>query len=595
MSQTQMNSRDLRKIKMAGQRYSLDERYRGVSEATANQRDPQSISVKSITPKLSTAAGTNDAELSNVDLTQIGQAYYSDSYISRAINKIIGLMFKAGWSFSSLNKEALSYIETRFRLMEESTGIKTNELLRELGLNYVLYGNGILVKTRGSENMAGLTYQGYYESEPVNGLFVANPEYFSIVRDDNGNTEGYNVGEDNSAVQFGKYDILHMTYQKPSGLSFGVPYITNTIRDVLVLRQIEQTVTNILYRNLHPLQTYTVGLAEPGFEAREGEIEEVVENIQNASLDSMFVLPERHSIKSVSTDYLDANGYLKYFRQRVFTGLGVSESTMGVGDTANRSTSDNQSSDLIDLVKDFQQNFAYQFQKLVDEILFEGGYDPTLNEDDRVEFVFTEIEHGTKIARENHEIQKFLQNTQGLNQTRQNMGYEPTNDYSDFYSVLFKETASTGTVDNKNQPENQYGKQDSPSESISIEKESKFKSIKEHTDLTNPDKEVNLFSDDEKNMALKQAWDKTIDKISKHESYGQEFFEDTFHYYLNQSLFENENLKKHFVKLISKQVCEENQFNIKSNNLHLFDKSISGSYEAFNKLIEEGAFDIDGV
>src|SRR5699024_9691786 len=125
-------------------------------------------------------------------------------------------------------------------------------------------------------------------------------------------------------------------------------------------------VSNILYRNLHPLQTYTVGKDKPGYEAQEGEIEEVQEAIQGASLDSMFVLPERHRIETVSSnsDFLDANGYLKYFRQRVFTGLGVSESTMGIGDTANRSTSDNQSSDVIDLVKDFQQNFSAEFQKI---------------------------------------------------------------------------------------------------------------------------------------------------------------------------------------------------------------------------------------
>ena len=137
-----MDTNFLKKLKITNHRFVIDDKYKPAYEASGGPtRDPDDVKIASIVPKLSSAGGgTSQAELSSVDLTQIGQAYYSDSYISRAINKIVGLMFKAGWNFSSLNADALNYIETRFKLIEESTHMKTNELLREIGLNYVLYG-----------------------------------------------------------------------------------------------------------------------------------------------------------------------------------------------------------------------------------------------------------------------------------------------------------------------------------------------------------------------------------------------------------------------------------------------------------------------
>lgn len=585
-----MDTNFLKKLKITNHRFVIDDKYKPAYEASGGPtRNPDDVKIASVVPKLNSAGGgSSQAELSSVDLTQIGQAYYSDSYISRAINKIVGLMFKAGWNFSSLNADALNYIETRFKLIEESTHMKTNELLREIGLNYVLYANAVIVKTRGTENTGSLNYQGYYTDEPISGLFSANPEFFSIIRDEFGNIESYEIGEGSELIELSPEDVFHMTYQKPSGLAFGVPYITNVVRDVLVLRQLEQTVVNILYRNLHPLHVYKVGLAEPGMEAREGEIEAVEENIANSPLDSMFIVPERHSIEAIKNDYLDASDYLKYFRQRVFTGLGVSESTMGVGDTANRSTSDNQSSDLIDLVKDFQQNFANQIQKLIDEFLFEGGYDPTLNPEDIVSFEFTEIEHSAKIARENHEIQKFLQNTQSLDETRLNMGYEPTDDLSRFYANLFKNNNSNEsenkTVDNKNQPENQHGKQDAP-----VDAAFKSTNIDEFKqDLTKTAKGVKLQAGGnkmlEKANLLSNGWQLTCDIAKKDKDFSVKAFKDSLIDNLDSSLFSSNENKISFINFILEQVTENGLVNIESDAFYHFEEFIKTSYQAFEKI-----------
>ena len=506
-------------------RITIDERVRAITEAgaTGAKRDPASTKVKSVSPRIG-GGSAGQFEESPVDLSEIGRAYHSDSYIRRSIDKISGLMFKSGWNLVSLNPTALEYVQNRLSLIEESTNISTEELLRELGGNFILYANAPIAKTRGSENLGGLQAAGYYGGEPINGLFPASPEYFQVQRDEFGNVENYTISGDSGGqgVEFSVEDIAHLTYHKPTGRAYGVPYIQNIIDDVLILRQIEENVARLVYRNLFPLQTYTVGRVEPGYEATDEEIEQVTEEIRNMPLDGILVIPERHKIESVSSNgaALQAYDYLKYFRQRVFTGLGVSESTMGIGDSGNKSTSDNQSSDLIDLVKDFQQTFAAEIQReIINEILFEGGFDPTLNKDDRVSFEFTEIEQAAKIARENHEMQKFMGNVQSLDETRERMGYEPTTDMSMFFmnltATLAMDTASAqGTVSSKDQPQNQAGKQLNPNKDTM---KANFDKNDSNSVLTEFGLKVNFTTDESKKGVFsekeRQSWKKVKESI----------------------------------------------------------------------------------
>lgn len=506
-------------------RITIDERVRAITEAgaTGAKRDPASTKVKSVSPRIG-GGSAGQFEESPVDLSEIGRAYHSDSYIRRAIDKISGLMFKSGWNLVSLNPTALEYVQNRLSLIEESTNISTEELLRELGGNFILYANAPIAKTRGSENLGGLQAAGYYGGEPINGLFPASPEYFQVQRDEFGNVENYTISGDSGGqgVEFSVEDIAHLTYHKPTGRAYGVPYIQNIIDDVLILRQIEENVARLVYRNLFPLQTYTVGRVEPGYEATDEEIEQVTEEIRNMPLDGILVIPERHKIESVSSNgaALQAYDYLKYFRQRVFTGLGVSESTMGVGDSSNKSTSDNQSSDLIDLVKDFQQTFAAEIQReIINEILFEGGFDPTLNKDDRVSFEFTEIEQAAKIARENHEMQKFMGNVQSLDETRERMGYEPTTDMSMFFmnltaTLAMDTTSAQGTVSSKDQPQNQAGKQLNPNKDTM---KANFDKNDSNSVLTEFGLKVNFTTDESKKGVFsekeRQSWKKVKESI----------------------------------------------------------------------------------
>ncbi|WP_263117624.1 phage portal protein [Bacillus subtilis] len=483
-------------------------RLRTISEApAAAKRDPKKVAVTRLGQAIKSAGGSGDFEDSPVDLAEIGRAYFTDSYIRRAVDKHSALMFKNGWELSGKNDQAVQYVWTRLKLMAEATGQSIDALLQELTDNLILYGNAYSVKARAKNGSlpSGVTATGYSSNKPIAGYFSLPAQQVTINRDDTGKVIAYqqSSGSGGEGVEFKPEDIVHFAYRRPSGRAYGVPFIFNALDDVKLLRQIEENVARLIYRNLFPLYLYKVGIDKPGFEATDEEIETLREEIRNIPVDGALVVPERHNIEVVGSQgqAIDANGYLKYFRQRVFSGLGVSDTIMGISDTANKSTSDNQSADLNDTVKDFQKTFADIAKfSIINELLFEGGYDPIMNPDDEVDFVFHEIETDAKIKRENHVMQLFMQNGITFEEMRQMLGQDTQIDESRLYVNMFTssssstESATEGAANqgnNKDQPENQHGKQTSPGKPKASETKNGIL-VSENIKLTESHQRVNL-------------------------------------------------------------------------------------------------------
>ena len=455
----------------------------------APERDPKKHAVKRVGQAIKGLGGT-EFEDNPVDLGEVQRAYHTDSYIRRAIDKYAGLMFKQGWDFIGRNESAVEYVWTRFKLMAEGTQKPMDILFSDLAFDYILYGNAFLVKARAKgTNTSGINATGYTGKQPIAGYFVLPAATITVARDDNGTITGYQqeIGG-GEALVFKKEDVIHLTYRRPTGRAYGVPIIFNVLDDVQILRQLEENVARLVYRNLFPLYQYQVGLDKPGYEATDEEIEMVREEIRDMPMDGGLVVPERHNITVVGSEgqAIDAEPYLKYYRQRVFTGLGMSDSVMGVGDTSNRSTSDNQASDLFDAVKEFQRTFAEQVQfSIINEILFEGGFDPTMNSEDEVKFFFEEIELDAKTKKENHAVQMFMQNAISHDEMREEIGRDPISDEARLHFNMIgggidKEAAdkaeegASNAGNNKDQPENQHGKQSSPGKPEASEKGDSF-------------------------------------------------------------------------------------------------------------------------
>lgn len=458
---------------------SLAKRW-GFDEASAAKRDPKKTTLKILGNAIRMSGG--QFEYSTVDLMETSRGYYTDSYIRRAVDKYSELVFKGGWDLQSKNQAASDYVNLRLAMMAEATRTPTLDFFRMIAFDVVLFGNAFIVKQRQGNLPPGIKAQGYTSNKPVLGYFALPPTTMQISRDPLGTlllyqqnaTLGGSAGG-GQIIQIKPEDMIHIAYKKQTGRAYGIPFIWNAMDDVKILRQLEENVARLVYRHLFPLYQYQVGLPQAGFEATDEEIDYIREQIRAMPMDGGIVVPERHNISVVSDNSggVDASPYLQYMRERVFAGLMMSPIVMGIGDIG-MATADNLSAELIDGVKEFQTIIKNKVQfEIINELLFEGGFDPTANPDDAVEFVLPEIELDAKIKKENHLVQLFTQNAITHEEMRHMMGLEPVADESrlafnmiqaslDTNAAHAKAQAANNAGQNKNNPVNQNGPKGSP-------------------------------------------------------------------------------------------------------------------------------------
>jgi len=413
---------------------------------------------------------------------EIERAYLTDSYIRQACDKYVDYMFKAGFDIVGKNTKAVEYIKLRLAAMSVAIDKSLDEFLIEIAEDLVRFHNVFIVKARATNTYQypkGITVKPVLSNRPVAGYFLLPVSTVRIARDINGTVRKYKQEISGmEPVEFNPEDIIHMAIDRPQGRAFGFPFLWQVLDDVKLLRQMEELVDRMIYKNLFPLLHYKVGLPEEGMYATDEEVDEVRATLSELPLDGGIVTSERHNIIpiGVGDKVIDAAPYLEYFKKRVFTGLGVSSTIMGEGDTVNKSTSDNLDQMFKDRVKAFQKVIENYFNsKIIYELLLEGGFDPITKPENAVYLRFREIDLQSKMAEQNHLVQLFTQNAITHEQLRLGLGYEPVTEEEEnrlYFRMITIPTALETSKDsiaikmqqaannagaNKNHPTNQYG------------------------------------------------------------------------------------------------------------------------------------------
>lgn len=393
-------------------------------------RDPTTSTVKRVGLRQGDIT-SKDFEDPEFDLTQIQTGYNADSYIRQGVDKYVDQIFKEGYDFYGKNTAAVDYIKVRLSFIAEATKTPTPQLFTDIAEDVVKYGNCFLVKARASDvNVLppGVTITGVGGAQPVAGYFCVNATTMKLKRDKVGTISGYEQELDSNKVKFKTDDMVHFYYKREKGNAFGTPFLWPVLDDVRALRQAEENVLRMMYRNIHPFQHVKVGTdAEPG---NETEVTNVQATINNMDVQGGLVTTNRVEIKAIASDQvIDAQPYLAYLEARVFTGLGVPAILFGRGGTANRSTGDNMTSEMSDRIKAMQRTIECTADDfMIKELLLEGGFDPVLNPDDAVHFKFKENQMDSMIKLETHAIFKFEHNAITEDEMRLLLNMDPITD-----------------------------------------------------------------------------------------------------------------------------------------------------------------------
>lgn len=384
------------------------------------------------------------------DLEEIRRACESDSYIKMSLMKYSYMLFKAGYVLRSENEQASDYVKQRLNIMSFATRQPIDILFQECGDDLIKYSNAILIKSRVQAVMPGVKATGFFKDKPVGGYFRVDPSQISVLKDDNGQIKKYVQTVNGEERQYDPVDVVHIYLDRESGNTFGTPRVLAALEDVKLLRRIEGHVATMIYRFAMPLFQWIIGLAQPGFQATNKEIEEAKATVDNMALDGTVITNEKTNIKAIGAEgtALNAEGYLKYFENRVFSALGVSESQMGRGGA--KQDADSMESQAHDTVKHIQRTMSIFVQEfIINELLLEGGFNPILNENDKVNFVFNEINIETKIKVENHEMAKFQSNMITYEEMRRTLGKKEEVDIEDLYKFKVEVEADRRMTEHK--------------------------------------------------------------------------------------------------------------------------------------------------
>jgi hypothetical protein len=432
-----------------------------------------------------------DYEDPSFDLEDLQDAYNKDSYIRQGVDKYVDQIFKEGYQFYGTDTNIVDYLKQRLAFIAEATQTPTSQLLMDIADDVVKYGNCMVVKARSNDPNAfpqGMNIQGLYGKDAVAGYFCANAVVTKCKRDDYGTITEWQQETDKGKQQFAPEDVVHFYYKREKGNAYGTSFLVPVMADIKALRRAEENVLKMMYRNIYPFYHVAVGTEEAT--GTEKEVDKLQESIGDMDVEAALVTTERVTIKPIASDkVIDAEPYLKYMESRVFSGLGIPEIMFGRGNTANRSTGDNMTSEMADRIRAIQRILETFFNEfIIKELLMEGGYDPVLNPDQAVEFKFNDNDVDVEIKKQVHAIYKYEHSAITEDEMREEIGMDPIPDGDRekmFVELVTRETlrvqaeldtqvasatsSENGNKETNNKQKNGGGKKSSSSKKDSID------------------------------------------------------------------------------------------------------------------------------
>lgn len=415
---------------------------------------------------------------SEYDLDTLANAVQIDGYLRRAVNIYVEQILKNSFEFVSKNTRLQKHITRRVKEIENLTDISFNETITTIARQLVTYGNAYLIKVR-DKDLSNFGSQFRLHGKnlyPVIGLFIAEASTVQIGLNDLNEIVNYKQIIKGNETIFDARDVIHLTYNKIPGTLTGMSSILPVLDDIRALRKLEEEVEILGFQYSIPLYLYKVGNKD--LPPAPGEIESVRNTINTMPAYGMLVVPGNHTIEVPTNNNspIDLISFINHFKERVFSGLGVSSVAMGISNTSNRNTSEVLDMSMQTITLSYQRIIKEKIElELVREFMLDGGFD-TIEES--IEMRFPEIDQESQIKKETNIIAKWQNNLITRDEARLEMDYDTKMNEKEVFLELVtipeieaklsviamtKPAASSTTapkksISNKNQPENQHGK-----------------------------------------------------------------------------------------------------------------------------------------
>ncbi len=470
-------------------------------------------------------------------MTDMYTSYVGENLVKFSVDKYAEACVRNGFYIDSKNPLVTKYLNKRFKEFEIISKTPTTEMITDALMSIIMYGNCPLILHRQKEASSGNEYTRWdgQVMTPIASIYTEdfrkmligegpagrqryvridrnvddvnfnsiNPSLFNLpkgtIYGDNlplyagyfgGFTGINNLFKTSSArrkqyIVYEEDEVCHIRYHHVPGEKIAMPPFWPTMNDIDSLRRIEENIELLVYQYGHPIMHGKVG--DDKKRGDQNEIDDLYAKIERMESNGFLVTDNRTMIEMIGAENqaLRLDFYLMYFYRRVLTGLWLSEVTVGIGDTSNRSTANTLDKLSQEKVVELQNIFAQAMQPIMLELIQEAGASISwaMLPENIPNFVFNPVDIEGLIKKEAHTLVKWQANMLTEDEMRRELGKEPLKDserestYTYLHSIPLAETSpklDNTNPDNKasnkvNQktlrPANQNGKKTGPSPS----------------------------------------------------------------------------------------------------------------------------------
>lgn len=342
----------------------------------------------------------------------------TECFVSTTINKKRSLILKEGYKLISKNTKDVEYLNKRLNEIGFVTGYSLDKLLNEVVTSLLHNHNAFIYISRGTDSSTGNKRAVDGNKQPIAGFFPLAEAKVKLIENEYNEVIGYRYDYNTRVYNvFEQDEIIHIPIDKKPTLNIGTPPLEAVKDDILSLRQIEESLEQLIYKMTVPLIHATIGSDKfpAGIDQSTGRPETDVVNEQLLYMEDAGGITTTHRVNlkmlGAESQALRLDGPLQYYKNRVLVGLIISDVDLGTGTTTTGGAADVISEAL-------QQNIE-MYQKVIEDVIVEQVLTPLLlekpqnvnkqylNDSEKVKFKFNNTNLDSKIKTESHYINEF--------------------------------------------------------------------------------------------------------------------------------------------------------------------------------------------
>ena len=399
------------------------------------------------------------------DFAETNRIIDTESFVARIFKKKKDLILKEDPIIKSENTRNLNYVLKRMEEIEFASKLDLTGILVSLAESLVNYNNAFVLTLRDENNKASYTNRA--KLPPIESLHILSPLRLTPVLNTIGETLGYHYRPKqghSQPIYIPEEYVYHIYTDKKIDISVGTPPLEAVKDDILSLRQIEESMERLIYKNASPLMHAKIGTEnQPADVLPTGELEIDYYNrlISNMDDEGGLTTSHRVDIDLIGTESkaLRFDTSMDYYKSRVLSGLNASLLDIGEAPPSLSSTG-------AELVSQVLKEDVISYQKLIERFFTNRLFNDILMdsywyankikvpEDSKVTFKLPDPNIDSKIRQESHLANLVRYGLLDREQFSAETGYKlPPLIMST--EEISKNISTTGAFSTKSTPQNQ--------------------------------------------------------------------------------------------------------------------------------------------